>query len=255
MVARGFAGGQKDLRIGDGKSDGGSLECLASGGAVMAKTQEERRCFQAVLKRGDRALGWTVARLPFVPAEVWQGMVRLRVAGTINGWQFRTSLFPDEVGFYLLVNRAMQLGGGVALGAQAEFCLWPDRDERPAELPDALAALLDEEDGLRAWYDELSESMRREIGKWVLGVKREETQVRRAMQMAERLMASMEAERELPPLIARALAANGRACAGWQQMTTGQRRRELMGVFYYQTPEARERRVVKLVEAAEQKAV
>jgi hypothetical protein len=34
----------------------------------------------------------------------------------------------------------------------------------------ALAALLDEEPGLRDYYDSLSESMRREIGKWVMKV-------------------------------------------------------------------------------------
>lgn len=216
----------------------------------------ERRCFRAVLERGDRALGWTVVRVPFVPGEVWAGMVRLRVAGTLNGWAFRTSLFPfaNGAGFYVLVNRAMQHGGGVVLSAEAEVCLWPDRDERPAELPDGLAALLDEEDGLRAWYEGLSESVRREIGKWVLGVESNEAQVRRAMQVAERLMATREAERELPPLIARALAGSARAKIGWGRMTEVQRRSELMGVFYYQTPEARERRVRKLVEMAEQRA-
>ena len=204
----------------------------------------ERQCFRAVLERGDRALGWTVVRVPFEPGEVWEGMVRLRVAGTVNGFGFRTSLFAfaDNVGFYVLVNRAMQRGGGVRLGAKAEVCLWPDRDERPAELPDALAALLEEEDGLRAWYDDLSESVRREIGKWVLGVRTQEAQLRRAMQMAERLLATREAERDLPPLIARALAGSARAAAGWARMTEVQRRSELMGVFYYQTPEARQRR-------------
>ena len=64
---------------------------------------------------------------------------------------------------------------------------------------------MEDEAGLREWYDELSESMRREIGKWVMGVKSEEARMRRAQQMAERLLATMEAERELPPVIARAL--------------------------------------------------
>ncbi len=218
--------------------------------------RSERRCFRAVLERGDRALGWTVVRVPFAPGEVWAGMVRLRVAGTVNGFAFRTSLFPfaDAAGFYMLVNRAMQHGGGAGLGAEAEVCLWPDREERTAELPDALAALLEEEDGLREWYDGLSESVRREIGKWVLGVKSQEAQVRRAMQMAERLLSAREAERELPPLIGRALAGSARARAGWTRMTEVQRRAELLGVFSYQTPEARERRVRKLVESAERRA-
>ena len=218
--------------------------------------RDEQR-FRAVLERGDRALGWTIARVPFEPGAVWGEMVRLRVAGEVNGFGFRTSLFADTGApgrFYLLVNRAMQRGSGVGPGVAAEFRLWPDLQERPAELPDALAALLDEEEGLRGWYDGLGEYTRREIGKWVLGVKSEDAQVRRSMQMAERLLATMDAERELPPLIARALAGNARAKAGWERLSVSHRRQHLMAVFYYQTPEARERRVEKLVEAAAMRA-
>jgi uncharacterized protein YdeI (YjbR/CyaY-like superfamily) len=40
-----------------------------------------------------------------------------------------------------------------------------DLEPRSAELPLGLASLLDEEPGLRDYYDSLSESMRREIGK------------------------------------------------------------------------------------------
>jgi len=72
--------------------------------------------------------------------------------------------------------------------------------------------------------------------------------------MAERLLATMEAEVELPPVVARALRSRPKAKAGWERMTSTQRRSELMGVFYYQTPEARERRVQRLVEAAERRA-
>jgi uncharacterized protein YdeI (YjbR/CyaY-like superfamily) len=87
----------------------------------------------------------------------------------------------------------------------------------------------------------------------VLGVKSEEARMRRAQQMAERLLATMEAEVELPPLVARALRGRPKAKEGWERMTPTQRRSELLGVFYYQTPEARERRVQKLVEAAERR--
>jgi Bacteriocin-protection, YdeI or OmpD-Associated/Domain of unknown function (DUF1905) len=229
--------------------------------------------FRAVLERGDRALGWTIARVPFDPAEVWKERVRLRVKGEVNGFGFRTSLFPapaafpapatspdpvrlDSKGaepgrFYLLVSRAMQAGAGVVLGEMAEFRLEPDLEPREAELPDELAVLLDEEEGLRAWYAGLSEYMRREIGKWVLGVKSEAARLRRAEQMAERLLATMEAEVELPPVVEAAFRLRPKARAGWERMTPVQRRGELMGVFYYRTVEARQRRVEKLVEVAE----
>jgi uncharacterized protein YdeI (YjbR/CyaY-like superfamily) len=74
------------------------------------------------------------------------------------------------------------------------------------------------------------------------------------MQMAERLLATMEAEHELPPLIRTALERRPAALAGWQQMTPAQRRAELMAVFYYQTPEARQKRVAKLCDAAQKRA-
>jgi hypothetical protein len=198
-------------------------------------------------------MGWTIARFPFEPSALWSSMIRLRVRGEMNGVQFRTSLFADDAGFYLMVNRATQKSAGVGCGDTVEFSVEPDLEPRPAELPDELAALLDDEPGLRAWYDALSESMRREIGKWVLGVKSGGSRVRRAQQMAERLLGTMEAEIELPPMIAKALRARPKAKQGWERMTQLQRKQELLGVFYYQTPEARQRRLEKLVDAAERR--
>jgi uncharacterized protein YdeI (YjbR/CyaY-like superfamily) len=209
--------------------------------------------FKAVLEKGQRALGWTIVRVPFELGDFGK-MVRLRVRGEVNGFPFRTSLFPDaRGGFYLLVNRAMQAGAGVALGDSAEFHLQADLEPRAAELPDELAVLLDEEPGLRDWYGELTEYMRREIGKWVMGVKSDEARMRRAEQMAERLLATMEGERELPPVIEAAFRLRPKARAGWAKMTPVQRRGEIMAVFYYRTPDAQQRRVEKLCDAAEKR--
>ena len=216
--------------------------------------------FRAVLERGDRALGWTVARVPFDPVAVWPNMVRLRIRGEIGGphgsAEFRSSLFPALMadGYTVLVNKIMQEQSGASLGTQAEFRLEPDLEERPAELPEELDALLDEADGLREWYGTLTEYTRREIGKWIAGVKGGEARLRRAEQMAERLLSTMEAEVELPPVIERAFCARPQARAGWERMTPAQRRGELFGVFYYRSPEAREKRLAKLVAGAEKRA-
>jgi hypothetical protein len=216
----------------------------------------QSKAFRATLEKGDRALGWTIARVPFDPSSTWSKMLRLRVRGEINGFPFRTSLFsdPEHPGsFYLLVNKAMQQGAGVALGSTASFHLEPDLEGRPAELPDELSVLLDDEPGLRAWYQELSEYTRREIGKWINGVKSDESRMRRAEQTAERLLAAMEGEKELPPVIAAAFRKRPKAKLGWEKLTSTQRRNELMAVFHYQTPESRQKRVEKLCALAELK--
>ena len=217
------------------------------------------RRFRATLEPDAQGLGWTVARLPFEPAEVWPkelwpDKVRLRVRGQIGDFAFRTSLFPDSRGgFFLPVTRAMKAGADVVTGSLAEFSLEPDLEPRPADLPEELALLLEDETGLRAWYDGLSESARREIGKWCHGVKSRASRVRRAEQMAERLLSVMEAERELPPAIEQVFRKRPKARKGWALLTETQRRGELMGVFYYQTVEAREKRIAKLCDAAEKK--
>jgi uncharacterized protein YdeI (YjbR/CyaY-like superfamily) len=186
-------------------------------------------------------------------------MVRHRVKGSVNGCTFRSSLFPlsrtlpGEGGFYLMVNKAVQQGAGASLGEMAEVVLEPDFEPRPAELPEELAELLDEEAGLREWYDELSESMRREIGKWIMDVKSDASRRKRAEQMAERLMSAMEGEKELPPIIAVAFRKRPRAKAGWEKLTVAHRRQHLLAVFSYQSPESREKRVQKLCEEVEKK--
>jgi hypothetical protein len=218
------------------------------------------KTFRAQLETGGQALGWTIARVPFAPAAVWKEMVRLRVRGTINGFAFRTSLFPDSRAgdgagdFFLLISKAMQRGGDTRLGHLAEFTLEPDLGPREAELPDELAVLLDEERGLREWHDDLSEYTRREIGKWVLGVKSDASKMKRAQQMAERLLATMEGEKELPPVLVAAFRRRPKAKLGWQKLTTLQRRNQLMAIFYYQTPEAIQKRVEKLCDLAEGRA-
>jgi uncharacterized protein YdeI (YjbR/CyaY-like superfamily) len=206
------------------------------------------RTFRATLEQGSLALGWVIARVPFDPADAWPKMVRLRVRGEINGFPFRTSLFPDpRGGFYLLVNRAMQKAAATHLGDTAGLHLEPDLEARPADLPDELAVLLDDEPGLRPWYDSLNEYTRREIGKWITSVKTDASRMKRAKQMAERLLATMEAEAELPPLIAAAFRRNPKARTAWDKLTPLQRRQQLMAVFYYQTQEARQRRIDKII--------
>ncbi len=206
------------------------------------------RTFRATLEQGSPALGWIIARVPFDPAEVWPKMIRLRVRGEINGFAFRTSLFPDpRGGFYLLINRVMQKAAAAHLGDIAAFHLEPDLEDRAAELPDELAVLLEDEPGLRPWYDSLTEYTRRELGKWVNVVKTDASRMKRAEQMAERLLATMEAESELPPLIDTALRRTPKARAAWDKLPPPQRRQQLMAVFYYQTPEARKRRVHKII--------
>ena len=129
-----------------------------------------------------------------------------------------------------------------------------DVEERVVTVPRELKRALAEDRSLRQWFDKMNYSMRRYISEWIADVKSGEARMRRAEQIAERLLATMEAERELPPILQIAFAHNPRAREGWERMSAARRRGHLLGIFYYRNPEARGRRVEKALQDAVQVA-
>lgn len=207
--------------------------------------------FRGLLESDNTSLKWTIVRLPFDVAKAWPVRNRLRVRGTINGFAFRTSLFGSaRGGHYVLVNKAMQKGAGAVLGSMAEITIEPDLEERRSVIPPELERLLKQHGALKKFYQQLSPSARDDIARNISQPKSPDARLRRAEQMAERMMLAMEGERELPPILQMEFTRHPQARAGWNAMTPVQRRGHLLGIFYYQSPEAREKRARKTVEDA-----
>ncbi len=215
--------------------------------------------FKAVLEPDRTRLRWVIARVPFDPAKAWPVRRGLRVRGEIfsansqaDGFAFRTSLFPDlrGEGHVLLVNKKMQAATRTVIGSQVRIRLEPDLEEREAAIPPELARALKGDRRLPKWFAGLSYSWRKEIGGWVSEPKSAESREKRAERMAERLLLTLEGETELPPILHAAFLRQPLARKGWEAMTAVQRRGHLLGIFYYQTAEARERRAAKAVEEA-----
>ena len=154
----------------------------------------------------------------------------------------------------MMVNKQMQKGAGVRPGMTAHFRMEPDTEERVVEAPGELVRVLRQSKALARFYDSLSYSTRREIAKWIAAAKQKQTRLRRSERMAERLLETAEAERELPPILKIALTLNPKARAGWARMPAGQRRGQLLAIFYYRNPESRARRVAKAVVMMEEHA-
>jgi uncharacterized protein YdeI (YjbR/CyaY-like superfamily) len=121
-------------------------------------------------------------------------------------------------------------------------------------MPKELAQALKGGHLLRPWFDALSDYTRRSFCALVDEVQDPESRQRQAERIAERLLLTMEGERETPPILRAAFARQPMAEAGWKAMTQAQRRGHLLGIFYYEGVEARARRAAKAVEAALQAA-
>lgn len=215
----------------------------------------DARTFTATLEQLQNGLNWVVARVPFDIATAWPARKGTRVRGDIEGVPLRTSLmaYAGGGGHFLLVNRKMQAAAKVRVGARVTITLEPDLEDRPAVIPAELAAAFKGERKLRSWFDALGTALRRDVGKWVMEPKGEASREKRADQVAEWMLLAMEGERNAadpPPVLKLAFQRQPQAKIGWEAMTVARRRRHLLGIFHYQSTEARQRRAEQAVDDA-----
>lgn len=215
---------------------------------VVSKT------FTVRLEGPHGRLKWVTANIPLDVKATW-GSSRVRVRGVMNGFEFRTSLFPRRDGtHFLLVNKALQRGARVRPGDSVKVTMENDIETRTAEPPVELEHELKQSKALRKWFDQLSLSMRRYFAQEVSKPKSPASRKRRAEHFAETLYLAMDAEQELPPILRTAFARRPRAYDGWMSMSPIQKRHTLLSIFYQRTPEVRERRIEKMLDEAEARA-
>jgi uncharacterized protein YdeI (YjbR/CyaY-like superfamily) len=219
--------------------------------AVKESPKRVTKSFKATLEHIPSRLNWVIIRIPLDISKTWGTRGKLRVKGEINGFPFHASVFPTGKGYHcMLIKKTMQIGANAAPGETAQFRIEPDLAKRVATVPPELQRILNEDRSFRRWFDQLTFSIRKWICDWIVNVKNPASRVRRAEQVAEQLLATMEAELDLPPILKRSFASDPRAYQGWQSMTPLQRRHQLLGIFYYRNPESRDRRVAKMLEDA-----
>jgi uncharacterized protein YdeI (YjbR/CyaY-like superfamily) len=206
------------------------------------------KTFDAILTRSGNMLHWVIIKIPFRVASVWGVRGQLRVKGDINGFAFRTSLLPTGDGHhFMIVNKQMQKGGRTSPGMEARFRMEPDTEKRAVPAAPEIDRVLRQSKPVQKFYQSLSASMKNDIARFVGSAKQAATRLRRAEQLAERLMETMEAEIELPPMIRQVIARNPPAAEGWERMPPSLRRMHLFGIFHYKTFESRMRRIEKSV--------
>jgi len=234
---------------------------------VKATPRPTAKTFTAMLEHMPGNLGWVIIRVPLDVEKTWGVRGHLKVRGQISalktgaasrrvsGFGFRTSLFPTGKGYhYMLINKQMQRGGGVRAGMKAKFHLEPDLEKRVVTEPAEWTRIMKQSRAIAKFYAALSYSYRQAIARSIAEPKAAASRRKRAEQMAERVLQTIDAERELPPLLRQAFERYPRAWQGWQRMTPRQRRSHLLGIFYYRSPESRQRRLEKTMEEASQRA-
>jgi Domain of unknown function (DUF1905)/Bacteriocin-protection, YdeI or OmpD-Associated len=131
--------------------------------------------FEATIeKRGSGHM----LEIPFDVKAEW-GTARAPVAATINGHTFRSTVAVYGGRYLLGLNREVREAAGVQAGDRVVVDLELETAERTVELPPELEAAFAQDRELRAFFDSLSFTHRKEYVRWVEEAKREETRPRR----------------------------------------------------------------------------
>jgi len=209
------------------------------------------KTFRAPLERlNGKGTHWTIVRLPFSVADVWNSRGSVRVRIEVNGFEYRTSLLPTRSGeHFFVVNKKMQHGGRISPGGVATFTVALDLEPREVTVPAELQRALNQDRAVKRWFDGLSYTFRKWMSEQVSDAKSPETRRARAERIAEQIMETMEAELELPPMIRLSLSRIPGAERAWQQLSKSQQRGHLLGIFHYRTPQSRLKRLEKTIEA------
>lgn len=154
--------------------------------SVSKKQRFKAKLFQAT-PGGEAAFIY----VPFDTEKVFGTRARVPVRGTVNGYSFRSSIFPMGGPRHLMaVNREMRAGAKVKIGDTAAFFM--ERDEAPRvvavspELKKALAA----NPTAKEAFNKRSYTHRKEFARWIADAKQPETRQRRMQKAIQMLLAS-----------------------------------------------------------------
>ena len=137
---------------------------------------------------------WAFLHFPFDVVKTFGTRARVSVAGTINGFPFRSSLSPMGGKHVMCINKEMQAGAKVKPGDTAHFVMQRDDRPRTVVIPPAMKQALAAKPKAKAVFDQLACSHQKEYALWIAGAKQAETVQRRLKKLIPMLLAKKNAK-------------------------------------------------------------
>jgi Domain of unknown function (DUF1905)/Bacteriocin-protection, YdeI or OmpD-Associated len=134
--------------------------------------------FQALLEK-DEEVDATRVAIPFDVPAVFGSRARVAVRGTINGFAFRSSIFPYGGVHYLMVNKTLREGAKVKAGEVVDVEIERDDEPRTVTPPPDLEQALKASGAAQAAWERVSYSRRKELVNAIEAARRPETRARR----------------------------------------------------------------------------
>jgi Bacteriocin-protection, YdeI or OmpD-Associated/Domain of unknown function (DUF1905) len=122
-------------------------------------------------------------------AAVGEGAKRFPVVATVNGYTWRTSVMRMGGEFLLGLSKEVRKGAGAEAGDEVDVTVELDAAPREVDVPEALAAALAADPEVKASFDRMAFTHRKEYARWIADAKQEQTRQRRVAQALEMIRA------------------------------------------------------------------
>ena len=150
----------------------------------------DRQEFEAAIELMGPKETWARIFVPFDVQHVFGTKSRVAVMGTLNGFPFRSSLFPDGDGrHYLYINRGLREGANAKPGELVRVELEIDSIPRKVEIPEDLMIILAQNPVADARFDKMDPSHKKEYVDWIESAKKPETRSNRVEQAIPLILA------------------------------------------------------------------
>lgn len=135
--------------------------------------------FRVLLEKAEKSEATGIA-IPFEVLKVFGTRARVPVRGTINGFPYRSSIFPMGGGrHYMVVNKATREGANVTGGQTISVVMERDDEPRLITPPQDLARALKANKEAQSAWEKLSYTHQKEYAKAVEEARKPETRARR----------------------------------------------------------------------------
>ena len=157
---------------------------------ATTQTKSPTKRFRVLLEKDPAGSAATGICVPFDVQKVFGTRARVPFCGTINGFPYRSSIFPMGEGkHYMVVNAKVRAGANLKGGETVSVTMGRDEEPRTVEPSADFARALRGNKQARSTWDGLSYTHRREYAQWIEEAKKPETRERRIEKAVEALAA------------------------------------------------------------------
>jgi hypothetical protein len=143
--------------------------------------------FAAPVLRLEDAFRYHYLPLPDDVAAAYEAAGVRRLIATLNGHAFRRAVQGREGGRCLIVGLPILRAIGAAYGDAVAVELRPDPDPGAVDLGPEFEAALDQDEAAAARFYAMTPGRQRSLAYYVTSAKREETRIKRALELAHKL--------------------------------------------------------------------